>query len=94
MIEPKYVQYTKVNGEISLRQIIVVSKPRKDYLVYDVTNLSDEHLNVLMVALKEADTQRDNAMKDFELLTGIKQSSLWRTFKPEGIEWQNDGDME
>lgn len=86
----KYVQYTKANGERNLRQIIVVSSPRENYLVYDVTNLSDEHIDILELALTEADKQRDNAMKDFELLTGIKQNSLWRSFKPEGIEWEDE----
>ena len=89
----KYVHYTKANGDRSLRQIIVVSPPRENYLVYDVTKLSDEHIDVLVLAITEADTHRDNAMKDFELLTGIKQNSLWRSFKSEGIEWDDNGDV-
>lgn len=90
MAEFKYVHYTKANGDRSLRQIIEVSKPRDNYLVYDVTKLSDEHIDILLLAIEEVDAYRDNAMKNFELLTGIKQDSLWRSFKPEGIEWEDE----
>lgn len=80
--------YTKDNGEVSERKTIVISSPRQNYLVYDVTNLSREDLFTLNEALALADECRENCLKDFELLTKIKVASLWRSFKPEGIEWK------
>lgn len=94
MITVKYMIYTKVGGIDSIRQVIVVAKPRHNYLTYDVTDLSDEHIEQLKICIEEGDKQRDNAMKDFELLTGIKQSSLWRSFKPEGIKWESENEIQ
>lgn len=79
--------YTKDNGEQSNRSIIVVAAPRKLYLTYDVSDLEYEELNVLLEALRKADEYRDNALADFELITGKAQNKLWRSFKPEGVEW-------
>lgn len=92
MIMIRTMQYTKANGDVSTRQVIVVSRPKKDYLMYDVSKLSEKELQVLQEALKQVEEFRDNAIADFELLTGIKQASLWRTFKPEGIEWEQEDD--
>ena len=90
MTELKYMTYTKVNGDISKRNVIVVSRPKKNYLVYDVTNLTNEQVNTLLKCLDIAEEQRQYAMSDFELLTGISEANLWRSFKPEGIEWDNE----
>ena len=87
-IELRPMTYTKDNGEVSDRQILVVSEPRENYLVYDVTKLSDEHLEILVDALAMAEEYRDNALADFELLTKVKVNSLWRSFKPGGISWE------
>ena len=86
------MKYTKANGEASTRQVIVVSNPKENYLMYDVSKLTEKELQVLQEALKQTEEFRDNAIADFELLTGIKQASLWRTFKPEGIEWEQEDD--
>jgi len=86
------MQYTKANGDVSTRQVIVVANPKDNYLMYDVTKLTEKELQVLQEALTQIDEFRDNAIADFELLTGIKQASLWRTFKPEGIEWEQEDD--
>ena len=90
MTKLKYMTYTKDNGDISQREVVVVSAPRQNYLVYDVTKLSNEEVNILLEALDVAEEHRDSALKHFELLTGLKQSSLWRSFKPGGIEWDNE----
>lgn len=86
------MRYTKDSGEVSTRQVVVVSNPRSNYLVYDVSNLSEKELEILQDALNQSEEFRNNAIADFELLTGIKQSSLWRSFKPEGIEWITEDD--
>ena len=86
----KHMLYTKENGEQSERLVIVVSAPKINYLVYDVTKLEQTDINVLLDALSQADEYRENALKDFELITGIQQRNLWRSFKPEGIEWTDE----
>lgn len=88
----KSMVYTKDSGDKSERDVIVVSAPRNNYLCYDVTNLSYEDREVLISALYEAETCRDNCIADFELVTGQRQSTLWRSFKPEGIDWVLDND--
>ena len=84
------VEFTKANGDKSTRHIVVVSQPRAIYLVYDVSKLSLKELDVLELALTQTEEFRDSAMKDFELLTGVSQASLWRSFNPEGIEWEQE----
>ncbi len=64
-----------------------MSSPRKNYLMYDVSALSEEALSIFTEALNKAEDYRNNCIADFELVTGIKQANLWRSFKPEGIEW-------
>lgn len=91
MAQIKKLTYTKDAGDVSYRNVIVVSSPRKNFLVYDVSNLSEKQLDILQQSLNQIEEYRVNCMKDFELVTGIKQSSLWRSFKPEGCEW-NDND--
>ena len=86
------VRYTKANGDVSERKIVVVSNPRDNYLVYDVTKLTEKELEVLKNALEQTEEFRENAIADFQLLTGIRQESLWRSFKPEGIEWDIEDD--
>lgn len=86
-IELKQMTYTKDDGDVSKREVLVVSEPRDNYLMYDVTKLEDEHLDVFIEALVASETYRENCMADFELVTGIKVSSLWRSFKPGGINW-------
>ena len=93
MTKLKCMKYTKDNGETSIREVIPVSAPRENYLVYDVSKMSQEHREILLTALRQVEEYRDNAIADFELLTGIKQSSLWRSFKPGGIEWEIEDEI-
>lgn len=93
MTDVRIMQYTKNSGDRSLRHVLVVSQPRKNYLVYDVTKLKINEIEALKTCIEESDKFRESAMKDFEILTGIKQRSLWRSFKPEGIEWESDNEI-
>ena len=77
------VGYTKTNGDRSTRQVVVVAEPRKNYLMYDVTKFTDKELDVLKLALEQTEEFRDNAFADFEVITGIKRHSLWRSFVPQ-----------
>jgi hypothetical protein len=86
------MRYTKDNGETSLREVVVVSEPRANYLVYDVTKLSNKDLDVLRLALEQTEVFRDNALADFDLVSELKLWRLWRSFKPEGIEWIEEDD--
>ena len=92
-MKTKTVEYTKANGDKSTRHIVVVAEPRDFYLVYDVSKLSLQQLEVLELALTQTEEFRDSAMKDFELVTGVSQASLWRSFKPEGIEWEQEDEI-
>ena len=87
-IELKSMTYTKDNGDVSQREVLVIAEPRDNYLTLDVTKVPDDDLDVLVEALVEANKQRDNAYADFELITGLKVSNLWRSFKPGGIDWK------
>ena len=79
--------YTKDNGDVSERLAMVVADPRKNYLMYDISSLDKTEIEVLKDTLFKVDEYRENCIKDFELITGKKLNSLWRSFKPEGIEW-------
>ena len=83
----RQMRYTKDNGETSERDVIIISYPRKNHLMYDVTNLTITERDALIMALEVAEDARDNAIAYFETLTGVKQRDLWRSFKPEGIKW-------
>jgi hypothetical protein len=82
--------YVKDNGDISIREVIVISEPRDNYLMLDVSKLSNNEVNLLLEAYKVIDKYRDDALGEFERVTGIKQNSLWRSFKPEGVEWNKE----
>ena len=87
MTDVTRIRYTKDDGEMSERRVIVLARPRKNFLMYDVSKLSEEAIDVLLTALNKAEDYKANAMADFELLTEEKQSSLWRSFKADGLEW-------
>ena len=89
----RHMRYTKDDGDSSLREVLVISKPNRNYLMQDLTKFSDKEMEVFKLALTQTEEFRDNAMKDFELITGIKPSTLWRTFKPEGIEWIEEDEI-
>ena len=84
----KSFTYTKDNGDVSERTAIVISQPRQNYLVYDVSKLTQDQIFNLLEALDEIDECRNHVIKIFEDMTGIKESTLWRSFKPDGIEWK------
>ena len=83
----KSMVYTKENGEESNRDIIVVSAPRDNYLVYDVTKLNEKEREILLHYLDSIESYRDETFAELTSVTGIRQNALWRSFKPEGIKW-------
>ena len=84
----RYMTYTKDSGEVSQRKVIEVSKPRDNYLVYDVTKLTEDETAYFEKILQELEEDRNEAFGEFEAVTGIKINSLWRSFKPGGIDWK------
>ena len=80
--------YTKANGDVSHREVIVVSKPRENYLVYDVSDMTPDQIDYFMQTLADIEQVNNASMKEFEDVTGIKCDSLWRSFKPGGIDWE------
>ena len=79
--------YTKDNGEQSDRIVFVVSKPRENYLCYDVSEFSLEDIDFLEQVLKDAEALKEDLLFEFENETGHKIKNLWRSFKPSGVEW-------
>jgi hypothetical protein len=82
--------YRKETGEESLRKVIVVAEPRQNYLCYDVTNLSSDEATMLQNILKDAEYDRDCHIELWEKATHKKINSLWRSFKPGGIDWLDE----
>lgn len=83
----KHMTYTKDNGEVSEREVIVVSAPRDNYLCYDVTKLDDNGKKMLEHYLNSIETYRQETFAELTSVTGIRENTLWRSFKPKGIEW-------
>ena len=84
----KSMGYTKDNGDFSRRRVIVVSEPKENYLMYDVSKLTDSELEYLTEALTEIEQTRTDCLQEFEDVTKIKLNRLWRSFKPGGINWE------
>lgn len=78
--------YTKSNGDASVREVIEMSKPRKNVLALDVTSLGAWELETLQNVFDEIEEFKEDIFKEWEDATGLSLSSFWRTFKPEGIE--------
>jgi hypothetical protein len=71
--------YTKDSGETSERKCIEISAPRKNYLMLDVTKLSEEELAEVVDAIDFADSARD------DIMATVSDLVAWKTFKPEGM---------
>lgn len=84
--------YTKDSGDISLRRIVIVSEPRENYLTYDISDFTSEQTAMFKHYLESIDAYREETLKEFQDVTGIKISGLWRSFKPGGIEWVEEND--
>jgi hypothetical protein len=89
----KRMVYTKDNGDISTREVIVVSAPRENYLVYDVTKLSEDQVKILLHYLNSIEEYREETFAELASVTGIRQNALWRSFKPGGIEWETEDEI-
>lgn len=88
----KSMTYTKESGEVSNRDVIIVSAPRENYLCYDVTKLDDKERGMLIHYLDSIEAYRDETFAELKSVTGIRQNALWRSFKPGGIEWDKEND--
>ena len=87
------MSYIKDNGDFTKRQVIVISEPRENYLVLDVSKLTSTESNLLEALLCDVDEVRDATIADFETITGKQYNSLWRSFKPGGIEWDTEDEI-
>ena len=87
MTKIKSITYTKDNGEVSERDVIVVSAPRENYLCYDVSGLSKDERNVLIHYLNTIDEYIDETFAELTSITGVRREKLWRSFKPANIKW-------
>ena len=84
--------YTKDSGEVSERDVVVVSAPRENYLCYDITNLDDNERTILKHYLDSIEVYREETFEELKSITGIRLNALWRSFKPGGIEWGHEDD--
>jgi len=89
----KSMTYTKDNGEVSTRDIVIVSAPRENYLVYDVSKLNDEERKLLTHYLDSIEQYRTETFAELTSVTGIRENALWRSFKPGGIEWNKEDEI-
>ncbi len=83
----KRMVYTKDNGERSHRLVAIVSEPKENYLTYDLSEFTSEEIMMFKHYMESVDNYREETFAEFEDVTGKKISSLWRSFKPGGIEW-------
>ena len=79
--------YTKENKDVTNRYVVVISEPKENFLVYDMSDLTEDQIDYFLEAIQKSEDYREEALKEFEDVTGIKVNSLWRSFKPGGIEW-------
>ena len=75
--------YTKASGEASERSVLVVSAPKKNYLVVEVGGLNIEEVQSINNVFNEIEDFRR------EKMDSIKDLVTWKTFKPEGIKWHD-----
>ena len=47
--------YTKDNGEVSERLAVIVSEPRKNYLVYDISSFEPQEVELLENILRKSE---------------------------------------
>ena len=80
----KEFYYTKANGDRSHRRLVVLRYPQKLYLGLDVTDCTNEEIEDILDGIETADKCRD------EVFESMGVSSLWRSFKEEGIEWVDE----
>ena len=89
----KHMKYTKDSGKVSERDVLIVSAPRDNYLCYDVTSLDENERIILKHYLDSIEVYRDETFEELKSITGIRQSNLWRSFKPGGIEWEIEDEI-
>jgi hypothetical protein len=73
--------YTKDTGKTSERSAIIITPPRDNYLMLDVSDLNTVEVQELREALAAADKNRE------EVLDSVQDLIKWRSFKSEGITW-------
>jgi len=77
----KNFTYEKDNGEISERTALIIKEPQKNYLMMDLSDLSEEDQQDIFEVMEAVNLYKE------EMLGGISDLIKWRTFKPEGITW-------
>ncbi len=87
-METKRFTYTKDNGEVSERNAIIMAKPRTNYLVLDISKTDPQAYDDLINTFEEVEDYKQERIQVWEKFWGLKFNDLWRSFKPEGIEWE------
>lgn len=89
----KRMTYTKANGDVSHRTVAVIAEPKDNYLCLDISDFTDEEVKMFEHYLSAIEVYREETYNEFEDITGKKISDLWRSFKPEGVEWEVRNDI-
>jgi len=76
--------YTKSDGSQSERATIVIKHPQKNYLMLDLSDLTEAEQETVIHVMEDVEYNKNDAMSQ------IGDLIKWRTFKPEGIEWHNN----
>jgi len=90
MLKIKGFTYTKDSGEQSHRLAAIMSEPYPHYRMLDLSELSVEEVSLVRSVLEEIDDFRQARMDDLSDMLGQNVNYLWRSFKKEGIEWEQD----
>ena len=80
MVKYREFTYTKTNGEVSERKVLVIANPSKNYLCLDVENLTPDEVIYLQKHLHELNGEKSMLLH--------KLDTHYKSFKPEGIEWR------
>lgn len=77
--------YTKANGDVSARKLVVLGRPSKSYFGIDITDVEKESSMQLDGLLKRHKRELDEFLADKELTRN------YRTFLEEGVSFDGVG---
>ena len=72
--------YTKANGDVSDRSLVVLRRPSANYFGIDVTQANEDTVEALVEFLEQQKSHLENELAEL----GLRLN--YRTFKEEGVE--------
>ncbi len=80
-MELKTFIYTKANGAVSERELVVLSKPNSNYFGLDVTEMHEDNFAEFAEKFNALKTLHDKQMRELQEEYGLTYSG--KAFKPE-----------